>query len=114
MKLYLSPIECEVLYRKKVKLGMTPIEASKNIKELKDFEIGSNIVRSYNKKEKLRYYFNITGYVNYSKFYRVIGCTSPKKSKEFKLLIKKVKNSKKFKKKMLVNLPLSNNPTAGA
>jgi len=50
MKLYLSPIECEVLYRKKIKLGMTPIEASKNIKELEDYL--HNMVSRLRKKGK--------------------------------------------------------------
>ena len=66
---------------------------------LKDFDIDSNVVRSYNKRGKLRYYFNINGFRNYHKFFKIIGCTSPKKKREFRLLINKVKNSKRFKKK---------------
>jgi hypothetical protein len=62
---------------------------------LKEFNIKSNPVRSYNKRDKLRYYFNITGFVEYSQFYELIGCTSSKKKSEFILLINKVKNNKK-------------------
>ena len=66
---------------------------------LKSFDIDSNVVRSYNKRGKLRYYFNINGFKNYYNFFKIVGCTSPKKRREFKLLINKVKNSKQFKKK---------------
>ncbi len=66
---------------------------------LGDFDIDSNVVRSYNKRGKLRYYFNINGFKNYYGFFKIIGCTAPKKKREFRLLINKVKNSKQFKKK---------------
>jgi len=66
---------------------------------LKGFDIYSNLVRSYNKRDKLRYYFNVTGFKNYSKFFKVIGCVSPKKKREFRLLINKVRNNKYFKEK---------------
>lgn len=61
---------------------------------LKEFDIKSNPVRSYNKNNKLRYYFNITSFKEYSRFYELIGCTSSKKKDEFILLINKVKNNK--------------------
>ncbi len=61
---------------------------------LKEFNIKSNPVRSYSKKNKLRYYFNITGFKEYSQFYELIGCTSSKKKNEFILLINKVKKNK--------------------
>ena len=35
MKLYLSPTECNVLYRKKIKLGMSYFEANEIINKLK-------------------------------------------------------------------------------
>ena len=35
MKLYLSPTECNVLYRKKIKLGMSQFEANEIINKLK-------------------------------------------------------------------------------
>ncbi|HUS50414.1 MAG TPA: LAGLIDADG family homing endonuclease [Candidatus Paceibacterota bacterium] len=73
------------------------LEDIKNI--LKEFNINSNIVRFYNKRNKLRYYFNITGFREYYNLYYKIGCTSIKKKREFELLINKVKNSKYFKKK---------------
>ena len=66
---------------------------------LKEFDVDSHVVRSYSKREKLRYYFNINGFRNYYLFFKIIGCTSPKKKREFRLLINKVKNSKQFKKK---------------
>ena len=66
---------------------------------LKSLGIEPQKVRSYKKKNKLRYYFNITGFREYYRFYHSIGCTSSKKKKEFELLINKVKNSKQFKKK---------------
>lgn len=66
---------------------------------LKDFDIDSNVIKSYNKRGKLRYYFNINGFKNYYRFFKIIGCTAPKKKREFRLLINKVKNSKRFKKK---------------
>lgn len=66
---------------------------------LKEFDINSHVIRSYSKRGKLRYYFNINGYRNYYRFFKIIGCTAPKKKKEFRLLINKVKNSKQFKKK---------------
>lgn len=68
-------------------------------KILREFDINSNMVRSYNKREKLRSYFNINSFRNYSLFFEIIGCTSPKKKKEFKSLINKVKKDKHFKKK---------------
>lgn len=61
---------------------------------IKELGIKSNPVRSYNKNNKIRYYFNITSFNEYSKFYRLIGCTSSKKKKEFILLINKVKKDK--------------------
>jgi len=61
---------------------------------INEFGIKSNPIRSYNKNNKRRYYFNITGFNEYSKFYNLIGCTSSKKKKEFILLINKVKNNK--------------------
>ncbi|MBU2576758.1 MAG: hypothetical protein KKF50_03475 [Nanoarchaeota archaeon] len=69
---------------------------------LKEFNINPQIVREYKKKEKSRYYFNITGFKEYSNFFKIIGCTSPKKKKEFELLINKVKNSKYQKNKTSV------------
>ncbi len=64
------------------------------INMLKELNIKSNPVRSYNKKDKLRYYFNITGFREYSQFYESIGCTSSRKKNEFILLINKVKDNK--------------------
>lgn len=77
---------------------------------LKEFNIFSNSVKSYNKRGKLRYYFNINGFENYSLFFNIIGATSPKKNKEFKLLISKVKSNKRFKQKSTFLLPATNNP----
>jgi hypothetical protein len=83
-----------------MRLHQDKINILNDIKEiLKKFNIESNIIRSYNKKGKVRYYFNITGFKNYYKFFKIIGCTSPNKRKEFELLINKVRNSKYFKKK---------------
>jgi len=61
---------------------------------LKELNIKSNPIRSYNKKNKLRYYFNITSFREYSQFYESIGCTSSKKKSEFILLINKVMKNK--------------------
>jgi hypothetical protein len=66
---------------------------------LKEFNIKPQIIRFYNKNNKLRYYFNITGFKEYYKFSKKIGFTSPKKEEELKLLINNVQNSKYFKKK---------------
>lgn len=66
---------------------------------LNEFKINSNIIRSYSKLNKLRYYFNITGFREYFNFYNRIGCTSKNKQYEFELLINKVKDSKYLKKK---------------
>ncbi|MAH03717.1 hypothetical protein CMI39_02940 [Candidatus Pacearchaeota archaeon] len=66
---------------------------------LKELNINSNLIRTYIKREKSRYYFNITGFKEYYRFNELIGCTSPKKKKELELLINKVKKSKYFKKK---------------
>lgn len=79
-------------------------------KLLKNFNINTNIVRSYSKKGKPRYYFNLTGFKEYYTFFNGIGCTSPKKKKEFKLLIKKVKNSKYLKKKYALPTFSDSNP----
>lgn len=68
-------------------------------KFLKELGINSNPIRGYIKRDKIRYYFNITGFKEYYKFYNTLGCTSKKKCKEFELLINKVENSKYFKKK---------------
>ncbi len=81
---------------------------------LYEFGIKSKVVRNYIKRDKLRYYFNITGYDGYAKFYKLIGCTSPKKNKEFILLIEKVKNSRKFKNKVFFDSPASNNSNTRA
>jgi hypothetical protein len=59
---------------------------------LNELDIKPKKVRSYFKNGKLRYYFNITSFEEYSKFYNLIGCTSSKKQKEFEFLINKVKN----------------------
>lgn len=64
---------------------------------INEFGIKTNPVRSYIKKNKLRHYFNITGYKEYSKFFDAFGCTSPKKRRKFNLLLSKVKNSRKNK-----------------
>lgn len=74
---------------------------------LSDLNINSNDVKSYNKKGKLRYYFNVNGFENYSLFFKVIGITSPKKNKEFRLLINKVRNSQRFKKRPFLKLSTS-------
>ena len=88
------------------------LNSIKNI--LNELGIKSNILRSSFRREKFRYYFNITGYDGYAKFYKFIGCTSPKKNKEFVLLIKKVKNSVKFKNKVFFDSPISNNSNTRA
>jgi len=66
---------------------------------IREFSINSQTIRSYLKREKLRYYFNITGFKEYYAFFHKIGCASPKKRKEFLLLINTVSNSRSFKKK---------------
>lgn len=71
-----------------------------DLKEMiRKFNVESNLTKGYDKRGKQRYYFNITGFRNYYHFYHNIGCTSPKKKREFEILINKVKNSKQFKKK---------------
>lgn len=74
---------------------------------LKDFDINSNPTRSYMKKGKIRYYFNITGFKEYYILFKIIGCTMPKKRKGFRLLINKVKNSRGFKKKYALSTPIN-------
>ncbi len=64
-----------------------------------NLEIKPHKIKSYIKRDKLRYYFNINGFREYYRFYHSIGCTSSKKRNEFELLINKVRNSKQFKKK---------------
>jgi len=66
---------------------------------LSDFDIRTNPIRFYIKKNKKRHYFNITGFREYDTFNRIIGCTSSKKKEQFELLINKVKNSKYFRKR---------------
>ncbi len=61
---------------------------------LKELNINSNPVRSYDKRNKTRYYFNITSFKEYSSFYKIIGCTSSKKREELIVLIDKVRKSK--------------------
>jgi hypothetical protein len=56
-------------------------------------------VKYYITRGKQRYYFNINGFREYVKYFNIIGCTSIKKKEELEKLIKKVKNSKYFKKK---------------
>lgn len=68
-------------------------------KMLNEIGIKSNEVRSYIKRDKLRYYFNITGFREYYNYYNIIGCTSSNKKREFELLINKVSKSKYFKEK---------------
>ncbi len=58
-------------------------------KILLEFDIKSNPIRSYLKRNKSRHYFNVTGYNNYKKFFDIIGCTSKKKKREFEILINK-------------------------
>lgn len=85
-----------------LRLHQDRIDILDDIKQmLKDLNINSNPIKFYKKRGKLRYYFNINSFENYSLFFNIIGITSPKKDKEFRLLINKVKNSKRFK----------NNPT---
>ncbi len=85
-------------------------EILKDIKDLlEEFDIKSNVVRDYSKRNKLRYYFNITGYKGYMLFYRDIGCTHPKKKENLRLLVEKVKRSKKFKNKDFSFLSASGN-----
>ena len=64
-------------------------------------ELGINPhnIKSYIKRDKQRCYFNINGFREYVKFSKIIGCTSTNKKGELEQLIKKVKNSKRFKKK---------------
>lgn len=45
----------------------------------------------------MRYYFNITGYQNYKKFYDDINFASIKKSKELKKLVNSIENKKSFR-----------------
>jgi hypothetical protein len=72
----------------------------KGIKHLlSDFNIRTNPIRFYIRKNKKRHYFNITGFREYDTFNRIIGCTSSKKKEQFELLINKVKNSKYFRNK---------------
>jgi hypothetical protein len=51
-----------------------------------EFEINSNPVRHYTKRDKMRYYFNITGKENFNRFYEQIGYTSIKKRNRLFLL----------------------------
>ncbi len=64
---------------------------------LSEFNIRTNPIRFYIKKNKKRYHFNVTGFKEYDTFNRIIGCTSSKKKQQFELLINKVKNSKYFR-----------------
>ena len=66
---------------------------------LSEFDIRTNPIRYYIKKNKKRHYFNVTGFGEYDAFNRLIGCTSSKKKEQFELLINKVKNSKYFRNK---------------
>jgi len=67
-----------------------------------ELNINSNEVKYYIKRNKPRYYFNVTGFRNYYYFDEKISCTSSKKKKEFGLLINKVENSRSFKKKFAI------------
>ena len=71
---------------------------------LEDLGINSHEIKSYTKRNKLRHYFNVTGFKEYYVFYNGIGCTSSKKAKEFELLINKVQNSRNFKKKFALTI----------
>lgn len=66
---------------------------------LSEFDIRTNPIRYYIRKNKKRHYFNVTGFGEYEAFNRLIGCTSSKKKEQFELLINKVKNSKYFRNK---------------
>lgn|SRR3989338_8982192 len=66
---------------------------------LKYFDIAPNEIRSYLKKNKERYYLNITGFKEYHRLYNLIGCTSSRKAEQFELLINKVKNGKHLRYK---------------
>jgi hypothetical protein len=66
-------------------------------KILNELGIATNPIRFYIKRNKERYYFNITGYENFINFNKLIGFTSKIKQDKLNKLIKKVKNSKTFR-----------------
>ncbi|MDO8646793.1 MAG: LAGLIDADG family homing endonuclease [Candidatus Diapherotrites archaeon] len=63
-------------------------------KLLKEFEINSSELHFYLKREKQRYYFNISGFDNLAKFERIIGFTATEKMNKLAILIKKLNESK--------------------
>ena len=71
---------------------------------LMELGINPHEIKSYVKRNKLRYYFNVNGFKEYYKFYHNIGCTSSRKAREFELLISTVQNSKYFKKKFALTI----------
>ena len=70
------------------------LEAFKEM--LKEFNITTNNIKSYIKKDKKRFYLDIFKKSNFSKFRNEIGLTSPKKSSRLEemCIIKNFKNSK--------------------
>ncbi len=74
---------------------------------LEQFGIHTNEVKGYFKRDKVRYYFSMTGFNAYCRYYYLIGCTSTKKRQGFQSLVEKVIKSKKFKNKFN-STPMSN------
>jgi hypothetical protein len=84
-------------------------------KILLNFGINPNPVNWYVKKNKIRYYFSITGYRNLEKFLKEIGFTSDEKIKKLKKVIIKLKNMpspklRKHETKKLILYMLKNTP----
>lgn len=66
-------------------------------KMLTSFGIEPNCIRYYIKRDKKRFYFDITGYANFIKFRENIGFSSPAKHKKLILLINQVGKSVSFR-----------------
>ncbi len=54
---------------------------------LSQLGIQASSIHFYIKKEKMRYYIDITNKQNYRRFYEIIGCTSKNKAKTLKKLV---------------------------
>ncbi len=95
------------------------IKILKDLKRLlREIDIDTNEIRSYVKRNKKRFYFNITRYENLKKFEEIIGFTSTKKALSLKRLVERIGSSKTFRlghgqtKNLILSMLTSNPLTA--
>ncbi|MGV8151299.1 MAG: LAGLIDADG family homing endonuclease [Candidatus Woesearchaeota archaeon] len=64
---------------------------------LEELGIHSSEIHGHLRRGKIRHWLNITNALEQLKFYRAIGCTSSRKRKEFEAIKQKIRESKKFR-----------------